>query len=66
MLFCRCVCAPGWSGMLCNEPTTSTHCDMGTHNCSSGSTCVPSVSGLFTCLCPLGKTGADCSQGKLS
>ncbi|KAF4523249.1 hypothetical protein B566_EDAN006872 [Ephemera danica] len=52
-----CLCAQGWFGPICAEP--SNPCDSKTSLCAEGSTCVPLLRG-YECDCPLGKTGPFC------
>lgn len=44
-------------------PTDGDICDI--NPCQNGGTCTPDKSLGFSCLCPLGKGGAICKEGKL-
>jgi len=59
----RCDCVAGTHGPLCGEIGEVSECDANTALCSQGSTCLPTEEG-YKCVCPLGKAGHDCSQGK--
>ncbi|GMS81072.1 hypothetical protein PENTCL1PPCAC_3247, partial [Pristionchus entomophagus] len=52
-----CACRDGWAGPLCNIDLSlcSKHSP-----CAAGSTCIVKAPGKTVCICPEGKTGANC------
>ncbi|XP_071941274.1 neurogenic locus notch homolog protein-like [Antedon mediterranea] len=60
----RCICKPGYSGIVCeNEPPVDA-CTSGEHNCPKGATCVPDKLGPgYFCQCKSAKPVANpCSS----
>lgn len=58
-----CVCPPGVAGSLCSNMAGRCHTEADL--CADGATCVNSDDELsFTCLCPVGRNGERCDEGK--
>ncbi len=59
-----CSCTDGWFGTNCQE--TSSACTVGKSQCAEDSKCAVHANGTSFCLCPLGKKGEFCEEGKYS
>ena len=59
-----CVCAPGWQGPACAEPTPPTKRSVTpcAADCSGRGVCVDAPSGVATCLCAEGFEGPMCER----
>ena len=60
-MYFSCNCTGNWKNVYCTETVTA--CDV-EHECADGATCLPRVPNGYHCLCPLGRRGELCYEGK--